>query len=58
MMEYNAADIKNRALQKVESHAEYIDKMEAKGINAYFIYDTGWNNLFLKISIILFYSLS
>lgn len=48
MSEYNIAEIKNKALQRVESHVEYIDKMEVKGVDAYFVYETGWSNLFFK----------
>ena len=44
--EYNVAANKDPILQKIESHANYIDEMAVMGNDAWFVYDTGWIKLF------------
>lgn len=46
--EYNIACNKSPILQKIESHITYIDKMNAEGKTAWFVYDTGWIKLFFS----------
>ena len=43
---YNYAYSHNELFSVIEQHTSYIDKMEANGHSAEFVYDTGWNNMF------------
>lgn len=44
--DYNYATGRTETLQKIENHAEYIDYLAESGKEAWFVYDTGWKNLF------------
>ena len=46
LAEYNYAYARNELFMHIEAHARYIEQTNvAKGIDAWFVYDTGWNKL-------------
>jgi hypothetical protein len=48
LSEYNYANNHNVPLKRVESHVSYIDRLENEGKEAWFVYDTGWLELFFS----------
>ncbi len=49
IVKYNYASSRDEYFKIVERHAAYIDRMKAeKGLDAHFVYDTGWRALFFS----------
>lgn len=48
LKEYNYAYSRNEPLRVVEKHAAYIDEKAESGVDAWFIYDTGWKKIILS----------
>ncbi len=46
LSEYNYAYSRNECFEIIENHAVYIDEMHYKGMQSWFVYDTGWKRLF------------
>lgn len=46
LTELNYARSHSPQLSVVENHLSYIDRLALKGIEAHFVYDTGWNTFF------------
>jgi len=58
LTEYNYAYARNELFMRIETHARYIEQIKAeKDIDAWFVYDTGWNKLLYSNFNIILYGL-
>ena len=48
LQEYSYAYNRNELFQTIEDHVTYIDAMEKKDKDAWFVYDTGWETLYFS----------
>lgn len=48
LMEYDYAYTHDGVLEMIEKHADYLDELARKNVNAWFVYDTGWKTLYMQ----------